>query len=193
VVAVLVLALVVGGGIGTYAWALQHWFVGVTAAGGDEQVGVFRGLNTSIVGLDLYRLDEETSLAVSDLTPAARSRVTRGITADDAADADRILDALREQRLPLCPPAEEPPADGTASAPATRSTPRSSTGAAASTATPGTRSSAVTGPSAAAPGTAAATSTPPSASTPPSTSASATASADRTSEREPGVDCREAE
>ncbi len=41
-----VLALVVGGGIGTYAWALQHWFVGVTGSGDEEKVGVFRGLNT---------------------------------------------------------------------------------------------------------------------------------------------------
>jgi protein phosphatase len=29
--------------------------------------------------------------------------VRGGITANDAEDADRILDALRDQRLPLCP------------------------------------------------------------------------------------------
>src|SRR5688500_10255571 len=101
VVAVLVLALFVGGGIVTYAWALQHWFVGVTETADGEQVGVFRGVNTSIVGLDLYRLDEETPLAVNDLQPLARSRVSRGIPADDAADADRILDRLRDDRLPV--------------------------------------------------------------------------------------------
>ena len=34
---------------------------------------------------------------------ARRSRVRGGITADDAGDADRILAALRGQRLPVCP------------------------------------------------------------------------------------------
>ncbi|MCV2491232.1 protein phosphatase 2C domain-containing protein [Geodermatophilus sp. YIM 151500] len=97
-----VLLVVVGGGIGTYAWALGHWFVGVTGSGDHEQVGVFRGLDVSVVGLDLYRLDEATTLAVTDLTPAARNRVRGGITASDAGDAQRILDALRDQRLPLC-------------------------------------------------------------------------------------------
>jgi hypothetical protein len=29
--------------------------------------------------------------------------VQDGITADDSQDADRILDALREERLPVCP------------------------------------------------------------------------------------------
>jgi hypothetical protein len=74
----------------------------VDGGGDDEQVAVFRGLDVSIVGLDFYELDRATSLALTDLTPAARSRVRGGITADDANDADRILAALRDQRLPLC-------------------------------------------------------------------------------------------
>ena len=37
-----------------------------------------------------------------DLTSAARTRVRDGITADGRSDADRILAALRDQRLPLC-------------------------------------------------------------------------------------------
>ena len=48
-------------------------------------------------------VEESTDLAVGDLTHAARSRVRGGITADDEADAARILDALRDQRLPVCP------------------------------------------------------------------------------------------
>ncbi len=47
-------------------------------------------------------------MAVADLTPAARNRVRGGITADDADDADRILAALRQQRLPLCRPTSSP-------------------------------------------------------------------------------------
>jgi PPM family protein phosphatase len=101
-VAVAALVVVVAGAVGTYVWALGHWFVGVDGAGEDEQVAVFRGLDVSIVGLDFFELDRNTGMALTDLTPAARSRVRGGITADDAADADRILSALRGQRLPAC-------------------------------------------------------------------------------------------
>jgi protein phosphatase len=111
-----VLAVLLAGGIGTYVWALGHWFVGVQNAEGTEEVAVFRGLNASFAGLDFYRLDDPTGLMLTDLTPAAQSRVRGGITADDAADADRILDALRDQRLPLCP--SDAPADD-AGAPST--------------------------------------------------------------------------
>jgi len=101
-VAVAALVVLVAGAVGTYMWALGHWFVGVDGSGTDEQVAVFRGLDVSIVGFDFYELDEATGMAVADLTPAARNRVRGGITADDADDADRILAALRQQRLPLC-------------------------------------------------------------------------------------------
>jgi protein phosphatase len=122
-VAVAVLVVVVAGAVGTYVWALGHWFVGVDGSGDNEQVAIFRGLDVSIVGFDFYELDADTGLAVADLTPAARSRVRGSITANDAQDADRILDALREQRLPVC-----------RSTPSTPSTP--SPGSAATTTSP---------------------------------------------------------
>jgi protein phosphatase len=104
-----VLAVLVAGAIGTYSWALGHWFVSAEGSGDDESVGVFRGLNVSVVGFDLYELHEDTGLPVADLTQAARNRVRHGITADDRADADRILDRLRDQRLPPCTTAERSP------------------------------------------------------------------------------------
>ncbi|TQN40693.1 protein phosphatase [Blastococcus colisei] len=102
-VAVAALVVLVAGAVGTYVWALGHWFVGVAGTGDEESVAVFRGLDVSLVGFDLFELDQDTGMALSDLTSAARSRVRGGITADDEADADRILAALRDQRLPLCP------------------------------------------------------------------------------------------
>ena len=112
-VAVAVLVVLVAGAVGTYIWALGHWFVGVDGSGDNEQVAIFRGLDVSIVGFDFYELDQDTGLAVADLTPAARSRARGGITANDAQDADRILDALREQRLPLCRSTPSTPSSGT--------------------------------------------------------------------------------
>jgi protein phosphatase len=166
-----VLVVLVGVGIGGYVWALGHWFVGVDGTGDTARVAVFRGLPASVVGLDLYRVDHTTDLAVDDLTPAARGRVRDRITADDAADARRILGALRDQRLPVCPPPE----------PAT--TPPARTTGARSTTSPG-----VTG---------AGTSTPPASAASPTSppaggrTTAATSPFTPTGSLRPGVDCRE--
>jgi PPM family protein phosphatase len=130
-VAVAALVVLVAGSVGTYAWALGHWFVGVDGKGKDEQVAVFRGLNVSVVGFDLYELDQDTGLALADLEPAVRNRVRGGITADDPDAADRILDRLRAEQLPLCPLPEETSASASTSAPAatpTRTAPAVGTG-----------------------------------------------------------------
>ena len=122
-VAVAVLFVLVAAAVGTYIWALGHWFVGVDGSGDAEQVAIFRGLDVSIVGFDFFELDEDTGLAVADLTPAARSRVRGGITANDAQDAERILDALRDQRLPLCKSTPSAPSSGAGAATTTPSDP----------------------------------------------------------------------
>ncbi len=108
----ILLAVLVAGAIGTYVWTLQHWFVAVDDQQSQEQVAVFRGLDVSLLGLDLYRLDQDAGLPVADLTAAARNRVQGGITADDAAHAERIVSALRDQRLPICRTAEDELANG---------------------------------------------------------------------------------
>jgi protein phosphatase len=167
-----VLVVLAGAGIGAYVWALGHWFVGVDGTGTASRVAVFRGLPASVAGLDLYRKDHTTDLAVQDLTPAARNRVRGGITADSAADTQRILGALRDQRLPMCPTPGEATLPGLPT----------SSGAAVASA-----SSAPARPS----------TTPRSASAPTSavagvlTTTAAPSSVPSTSMR-PGVDCREA-
>jgi protein phosphatase len=193
-VAVAALVVLVAGAIGTYAWALGHWFVGVDGSGDTEQVAIFRGLEVSVVGFDLYELDEDTGLPLADLTPAARNRVKGGITANSSGDANRILEALREQRLPVCPTTAGPPADGTTTMPPASATraPAPSPGTAATTfpgpddpATPGTASP----PAAATTTTAPGTSAPPTSDTP----SDLTTSARTTASSEPGVSCREEE
>jgi PPM family protein phosphatase len=125
-VAVAALVVVVAGAVGTYVWALGHWFVGVDGGGTAAQVAVFRGLDVSIVGFDFFELDRDTGMALTDLTPAARSRVRGGITANSADDADRILAALRDQRLRPCPTtgSTQPSPSSSAAAPATTSAPQ---------------------------------------------------------------------
>jgi serine/threonine protein phosphatase PrpC len=177
-VAVAVLAVLVAGAIGTYAWALQHWFVGVDGSGSEEHVAVFRGLNASIVGFDLFEVEESTDLAVNDLTPAAQSRVRGGIAADDSADVARILDALRDQRLPLCRSGAGKADDGASpSSSASRTAPSSATGS-----TPAAPSGTSAGPTTSAPDRTLGS----------ATTTSVTPTARTTASSEPGVNCREA-
>jgi serine/threonine protein phosphatase PrpC len=122
-VAVALVVVLVGAGIGTYAWALQHWFVGVDGTGSDAHVAVFRGLPTSPFGVDLFRVDASTDLAVADLSPDYRSRVRDGIEATGTDDAQRILATLRDHRLPLCRTAEAGTGTSTPTTPSTGSVP----------------------------------------------------------------------
>ena len=165
---VLVLGVVA---VGSYLFVMRHWFVGVHDTADGQEVAVFQGLDASIVGVELYRLDSATGLASGDLTQAARSRVRDGITADDRADAERILTNLRGQQLPVC-----------------RTTPRA----------PATTAPTPAGEGSTPPADAAAPTTAPAAGdttpldaapiSPPSPTGSTTSSS-RTGE--PGVDCRE--
>jgi len=168
-VAVAALVVLVAGAVGTYVWALGHWFVGVDGSGDGDQVAVFRGLDVSIVGFDFFELDRSTDLALSDLTPAARNRVRGGITADDGDDADRILAALHDQRLPVCrTTGSTQPSPSTSAAPAPVPAP----------ATPGAPPPIEAAPTGAAPGD----------------SSPSTASSTRTTASSvPGENCREAD
>jgi protein phosphatase len=158
-----------------YLFVMGHWFVGVDATGDGDQVAVFQGLDASIVGVDLYRLDKATGLATTDLTQAARSRVAGGIDATDRDDADRILSNLRNQRLPLCR-ASSSTAASTTSAPAgaTTTVPALPSDAAATAVPTTTPTTTPTSPS------------------PAATTGSATSTGQSRS-GEPGVDCREAD
>jgi serine/threonine protein phosphatase PrpC len=155
--------------VGGYLFVMNHWFVGVTETADGDEVAVFQGLDASVIGVDLYRLDSATGLATTDLTQAARSRVSGGIDASDRDDAQRILSNLRGQQLPLCRTAS------------------STTPSATPSATPGTPSADATTAAPVDPSLAPTLTIPP---TPATTTESATSSGPSRSGK-PGVDCRE--
>ncbi|MGY1708925.1 PP2C family protein-serine/threonine phosphatase [Geodermatophilus sp. SYSU D00758] len=101
------LLLVAAAAAGAWLWLLSNWFVGVEDVADGERVTVYRGLDTSLLGLDLNRVATVTDLDVDDLTPADASKVRRGIEATDGAHADRIVAMLRSSRLPVCPSGDE--------------------------------------------------------------------------------------
>jgi protein phosphatase len=165
------LVVLAAAAVGGYLFVMGHWFVGVAETADGNEVAVFQGLDASIVGVDLFRLDEATGLATTDLTQAARSRVTGGITASDRDDAQRILTNLRDQRLPLCrttPSTASSTSSAPAPSPTTEPTPPVDPAVSAAPPTP-------------APTPSPATTTSSATSTGPSRSGT------------PGVDCREAD
>ncbi|MGY1690162.1 PP2C family protein-serine/threonine phosphatase [Geodermatophilus sp. SYSU D01105] len=99
--------LVAAAAVGAYVWVLSNWFVGVQETSEGEQVAVFRGIDTALLGVDLNQVSDVTDLAVGDLTQADASKVRRGIEATDGAHAERIVAMLRDSRLPVCPSADE--------------------------------------------------------------------------------------
>jgi hypothetical protein len=190
----ILLVVLVAGAIGTYVWALQHWFVGIDDQAGREEVAVFRGLDVSLLGLDLYRMDQAAGLPLTDLTPAARNRVQGGITADDAADADRIVSALRDQRLPACRTAGDDAAEATPSVTPPSEVVPGGVAPPADPAAPGGAVPTTPGPAPAVPGAEPASpenATPENAA--PEETTAASTSAPTTSSSRPGVDCREAD
>ena len=95
---VLVLALValivVGGAIGTLFYIRTLYYVGV-AKSATPTVGIYRGVDGSLLGLQLDSLTDRSNVPVSALPDDERARVTSGIQADGHSDAQRIVAALR--------------------------------------------------------------------------------------------------
>jgi len=110
----LVVLIAMLGGALWYGWHLtqSQYYVGVT---GDGYVAVFKGVPGQLAGLDLSSVDHISTLKVDDLTPVAQDRVRKGIQADDATDAMRILtslgsvDSSNTNLLPTCPPSPSAP------------------------------------------------------------------------------------
>jgi PPM family protein phosphatase len=90
-----VLVLLVAGGIAATWITLRHqYYVGTTSS---QTVGVYRGVSGSFAGIDLSRLDQSTDLPVTALPDFEKPRIHDGIQAKNQADAQRIVDELRNE------------------------------------------------------------------------------------------------
>jgi PPM family protein phosphatase len=90
----IVAALVVAAAIGTFFYVRTLYYVGV-AEGPPSTVGVYRGVQGSLLGLNLDSLTDRSDLPVTALPADDRDRVHAGIQADGHSDARRIVAALR--------------------------------------------------------------------------------------------------
>jgi serine/threonine protein phosphatase PrpC len=98
IVTILTLAVLITASIIGYSWTQSQFFVG---ADGD-QVAVFRGVDSSFGPLKFFRVETHTDLKIANLTQSARSQLSSGITADSESDANKIVQRLRAEQLPLC-------------------------------------------------------------------------------------------
>jgi protein phosphatase len=104
VVALVALLLVAAGG--SALWVRSQYFVG---ARGDV-VGVYRGVNGSLLGVQFSSFQEDscagaagcTPIRLSDLQPAARNQVLSGIQASSLTDARAVMSRLAGRLLPPC-------------------------------------------------------------------------------------------
>ena len=106
-VAVLVLALVVGAGLASaYAWTRTQFYVGAD----HDQVAIFQGLNQSLPGVSLSRLYEVQPLAVSALPPYYQERVRASIDVPDLNGARLTITELADaaRRCSQVPPSAGP-------------------------------------------------------------------------------------
>ncbi len=99
IIAGIVLIVIVVGAILGYSWTQSQYFVGVDG----DQVAVFQGVDSSFGPLKFFRVETHTDLKTADLTQSARSQVSSGITANNANEANQIVERLRAEQLPVCP------------------------------------------------------------------------------------------
>ena len=91
--ALLVAALLAGGGYAAYAWSQHQYYVGADGT----QVAIFRGLAQDIGPVHLSAVYERAELPVASLPQYSREQVHQTITADDLADARTKVAALRAE------------------------------------------------------------------------------------------------
>ncbi|WP_152204771.1 PP2C family protein-serine/threonine phosphatase [Georgenia thermotolerans] len=104
VAAVLVVLALAAAAWAGYRWTQTQYFV---APDGDT-VAIYRGIPQELGPLSLARLHERTDLRIDDLTPVAQARLEEPITRGSLADAQAVVDNLREsvRKEPVAPEAE---------------------------------------------------------------------------------------
>ncbi|MGB9378327.1 MAG: protein phosphatase 2C domain-containing protein [Mycobacteriales bacterium] len=98
-------ALVVLAGLGSligWRYVQGQYFV---ASDDDGTVAIFQGVTGQVIGIKLSRVSHRTELNITDLQPVVRREVRQGIIAGSLGHADTIVERLRTQQLPECPPA----------------------------------------------------------------------------------------
>lgn len=77
---------------GAYSWTQSRYFVGAD----DDSVVIYRGIQQDLGPIPLSSVHEDTGILLSDLPFYQRLAVTSTISARSLADAEAIVETLRE-------------------------------------------------------------------------------------------------
>ncbi|HZE41853.1 MAG TPA: protein phosphatase, partial [Stackebrandtia sp.] len=91
-------------GVGFLVYQGQY-YVGVDK---DNHVAAFQGVQGNLFGMTLSKVEVSSDTPLSDLTPAARSKVKQGIPANGREDAMRILQQVTTGESNLLEPCPQP-------------------------------------------------------------------------------------
>ena len=108
VIAILVLSIVGAGAIVARTWLGSRWYVAVNGSPGTGTVGVYQGVQGSLLGIGLSDLWSDSGLQVGRLPYFDQELVSKGIPAADEIDAQRIVTELQNRAAEcetLMPPA----------------------------------------------------------------------------------------
>jgi serine/threonine protein phosphatase PrpC len=97
VVGIAAVALVAATATAGWSWTQRQYYVGAA----DSQVAIYRGVEGSVAGIELSHVTRTVPLALADLPDFERKRVADGIHASGLADAQRIVDRLRDAVPPV--------------------------------------------------------------------------------------------
>ena len=89
---VVVLALLASALLITYNWTQTRYFIGAD----DDSVVIYRGVQQNIGPIALSSVHDETDIELADLPAFSRATVERTISARSLADAEAIVDRLRD-------------------------------------------------------------------------------------------------
>jgi len=90
----IIVLLIVAAAAGTYFYVRTQYYVGV-AKGAPDTVGIYRGVQGSVLGVNLDKLLSRTDLPVSSLPVFDRDQVTNGIPKGSRTGAETLVTSLR--------------------------------------------------------------------------------------------------
>ncbi len=88
----LILAVLAGALFAAYAWTQTRYFVGAD----DDTVVVFQGIPQDVGPITLSSVHADTGILLADLPPFQRAEVMRTITTGSLADAEAVVERLRQ-------------------------------------------------------------------------------------------------
>lgn len=106
VVAVLVLAVVIGGLGAAYAWTQKQYYVGTDG----EDVIIYQGISQDLGPVDMSHPVQRTDVQIEDLSTVTREQVQATISAQDLDGARAIVERLESETATSLPTAS--PSDG---------------------------------------------------------------------------------